>query len=73
MQAQCGLACSGVAVDKVRAAQLYEQACSAKTGKACMYFADLLRDGAGIPHDPARAHEYYKQACALGETQACAQ
>jgi len=58
---------AGVAVDKARAAQLFERAAQAGDADAAFTLANMLRDGEGVPRDAARAR-YWLQRAADGES-----
>ena len=53
---------TGVAVDKARAAQLFEQAAKAGNADAAFTLSNMLRDGEGVPQDRAAAHRWLLRA-----------
>lgn len=52
----------GVAVDKAKAARLFEQAASDGDADAAFTLANMLRDGEGVPQDPAAAARWLQRA-----------
>ena len=58
---------AGVAVDKARAAQLFERSAQAGDADAAFTLANMLRDGEGVPVDAARAR-FWLQRAADGES-----
>jgi TPR repeat protein len=58
---------AGAAVDKARAAQLFERAAQAGDADAAFTLANMLRDGEGVPVDAARAR-FWLQRAADGES-----
>jgi TPR repeat protein len=53
---------SGVAVDKVRAARLFEQAALQGDADAAFTLSNMLRDGEGVPQDLAAARRWLQRA-----------
>ena len=53
---------TGVAVDKARAARLFEQAAQAGDADAAFTLANMLRDGEGVPRDPRAAQRWLQRA-----------
>ena len=58
---------AGVAVDKARAARLFEQAAQRGNADAAFALSNMLRDGEGVPRDAAAAQRWLK-AAADGES-----
>jgi len=58
---------AGVAVDKVRALRLFEQAAQAGSADAAFTLANMLRDGEGGAPDPVAAKRWL-QVAADGES-----
>ena len=52
----------GVAVDKARAARLFEQAALAGDADAAFTLANMLRDGEGVPQDRLAAQRWLRRA-----------
>jgi TPR repeat protein len=53
---------TGVAVDKPRAARLFEQAALEGDADAAFTLANMLRDGEGVPQDAAAAQRWLQRA-----------
>jgi len=53
---------TGVAVDKVRAARLFERAAQAGDADAAFTLANMLRDGEGVPQDGVAAQRWLQRA-----------
>lgn len=53
---------TGVAVDKARAARLFEQAARAGDADAAFTLANMLRAGEGVPRDPVAAQRWLQRA-----------
>jgi hypothetical protein len=67
MQARMYRNGAGVAVDKPRAAHLFEQAALAGDADAAFTLSNMLRDGEGVPRDPVAAR-HWLQVAADGES-----
>ena len=55
---------TGVALDKARAARLFERAAQAGDADAAFTLANMLRDGEGVPQDAAAARRWLAVAAA---------
>jgi TPR repeat protein len=53
---------TGVAVDKARAARLFEQAALQGDADAAFTLSNMLRDGEGVPRDPVAAQRWLQRA-----------
>ena len=53
---------TGVAVDKARAARLFQQAAEAGDADAAFTLANMLRDGEGVPQDRVAAQRLLQRA-----------
>ena len=61
----------GVAVNKGKAAVLYERACEGGIAEACVNLGGLLQTGDGVAVDKKRANALYGRACEAGVVEAC--
>lgn len=61
---------SGVGMDKVRAAQLYQRAADMGDVDSMCVLASMLRNGDGIPVDKMGAAGYYRKAADMGDRDA---
>lgn len=61
----------GVALDKQRAAALFEQACKGGAAAGCSSLGRLYENGWGVSQDSPHAVALYEQACQAGAAEGC--
>jgi hypothetical protein len=62
---------AGVAMDQVKARELYKKACDAAELAACINLGDLMQAGKGGTKDVAAAKGLFEKACKGGLNDAC--
>jgi len=62
---------TGVAVNRIRAAELYKPACDSGKIWTCYNLGILYEEGDGVAKDRGKAIAYYRKACDAGDADAC--
>jgi TPR repeat protein len=61
----------GAPQDYAKAAEYYDQACTAGREESCAHLAMMYDIGLAVHEDPVRAVELYDKACKAGNSWAC--